>query len=64
MEITRTSMFTGKIHTLDLPVTQAQIDLWEGGLYAQDAFPHLSPDEREFIMTGVTAQEWDERFSF
>ena len=64
MEITRTSMFTGKIRTLDLPVTQAQIELWEGGTKVQDAFPHLSPDEREFIMTGVTAQEWDERFNF
>jgi hypothetical protein len=25
--------------------------------------PHLTPDEREFIMTGITEEEWDELFS-
>jgi hypothetical protein len=22
--------------------------------------PHLTPEQREFIMTGVTSEEWDE----
>jgi len=26
--------------------------------YIQDIFPHLSDDEREFIMIGITAEEW------
>ncbi|WP_396189902.1 hypothetical protein [Flavobacterium sp.] len=30
----------------------------------QDAFPHLSADDREFIMTGITAEEWNELFNF
>ena len=28
----------------------------------QDLFPSLSSDEREFIQTGITRDEWDEMF--
>ena len=28
----------------------------------QDFFPELTADEREFILTGVTAEEWDKVF--
>ena len=28
----------------------------------QDAMPNLTPDEREFIKTGITPKEWDEMF--
>jgi hypothetical protein len=31
---------------------------WERGVLIQDAMPHLSPDEREFLMTGITPDEW------
>lgn len=62
MQITRTSIASGKTRTLDLPVTEEQFKAWKGGLLVQKAFPHLSDDEREFIMTGITADEWDEMF--
>ena len=55
MLITRTSMFSGKENTLDLDVTN-------GGMLLQNAFPHLSADEREFIKTGVTPDEWEKMF--
>ena len=29
----------------------------------QDAFPQLSPAEREFLITGMTKEEWGEAFS-
>ena len=28
----------------------------------QEAFPHLSADEREFLITGLSGEEWDETF--
>jgi len=62
MEITRTSLFTGVTRTLNLDVTQAQLDAWAGGVLIQNAMPQLSPDEREFVKTGVTAEEWDALF--
>lgn len=59
MKITKLSMATGKEHTLDLPITQAQIDLWNSGKLIQNVFPHLTADQREFMMTGITPEEWD-----
>jgi len=63
MLITRISPFSGNTISLEIPVTQAQLDAWESGTLIQDAMPNLSADEREFIMTGITAQEWDDMFS-
>jgi hypothetical protein len=36
---------------------------WGQGELVQNAMPHLSADEREFIMTGITPTEWDEMFN-
>ena len=63
MLITRKSPFTGKVHTLDIPVTEEQLQRWENGALIQNAMPNLTPDQREFIMTGITAEEWDNAFA-
>jgi hypothetical protein len=63
MQITRTSMFSGITRTQEIPVTQEQLDAWASGVLIQKAMPQLSDDEREFIMTGITAEEWDSVFS-
>ena len=55
-------MFTGIERTLDLPITEAQIAQWQAGGLIQNVMPELSADEREFVMTGVTAQEWSTEF--
>ena len=58
MLITRKSLVSGKVHTLDLPVTEAQLQAYGDGDLLQDAFPDLSPPLREFIKTGITPAEW------
>lgn len=60
MEITRTSLLTGVVHIRDIDVTQEQINKWHKGTLIQNAMPHLSDDDREFIMTGITPEEWEE----
>lgn len=35
---------------------------WLNGMYIQVAFDYLSADQREFIMTGITPEEWEELF--
>lgn len=35
---------------------------WESGAFVQDAFPGLTAEEREFLMTGMTPEEWAEIF--
>jgi len=63
MLLTRTSPFTGIIRTMDLPVSKDAYALWEsGGMLIQDAMPDLTADQREFIKTGITAEEWDAAF--
>lgn len=36
---------------------------YAGGALIQNAFPFLTPDQREFLMTGITPDEWDDLFS-
>tara|TARA_R100000458_G_C8165417_1_gene167896 strand:+ start:427 stop:621 length:195 start_codon:yes stop_codon:yes gene_type:complete len=62
MLIRRISGFTGKMHTMDIPVTVDQLEAWEDGELIQNAMPGLTPDQREFIMTGVTPEEWENVF--
>ena len=62
MEITRTSMFTRVTRTLTPPITEDQLSAWQGGTVIQTAMPQLPADEREFVMTGVTAEEWEDAF--
>lgn len=61
MRITKRSPFSGKEHTRDiLGVTQERLDRWHGGEMIQNVFPELSADDREFMMTGITPEEWEE----
>jgi hypothetical protein len=62
MLITRESLFSGKIHHREIDVTEDQLHAWQNGMLIQNAMPNLTPDEREFIMTGITAEEWEEAF--
>ena len=60
MELYRTSMFSGVEHQMDLPITAAQLQRWEEGELIQNVFPDLTRGQREFIMTGMTEDEWQD----
>ena len=62
MLITRKSLISGNINSKPLPITEEQYTAWEQGTLVQVAMPHLSPDEREFVMTGITPTECAETF--
>lgn len=62
MQIKRTSMFSGQTNTKDLAVTQEQLDAYKAGALLQDAFPDLPAEDREFIKTGITPEEWAAQF--
>lgn len=63
-DVTRISSFTNKEHTLHLPCTIEELEAWVNGKSGliQNAFPHFTPDQREFLLTGATAEEWEEAF--
>lgn len=61
--VTRQSGFTGLISTMTIKATREQFNDWRiKGKMVQDAFPGLTADEREFLMTGVTPEEWAKAF--
>jgi hypothetical protein len=58
--VTKKSPFLGIYHTATLVMTEDQYSNWlANGELIQNALPHLTADEREFLMTGITPQEWD-----
>ena len=59
MLFTRTSPLTGLTLTLDVDVTDEQIKLWEQGALIQNVMPHLTADEREFIISGCTPEDFN-----
>ncbi|QOC56180.1 hypothetical protein SEA_MADI_35 [Gordonia phage Madi] len=68
VQFTKESALTGVRHTRVIPVAPKALEEWLVGqangsaLHIQVAFPELSADDREFILTGVTPEEWEEAF--
>jgi hypothetical protein len=62
MKVTKTSIISGKTTTMDLPITQEQIDRYNRGELVQHAFPGCTPEQREFLMSGITPEEWNAVF--
>jgi len=60
--LTKKSMLTGSWNQREINVTEEQINRWQAGELIQDVMPNLSADDREFLMTGSTPDEWDEVF--
>ena len=63
MLISKFSPISMKDHTREIDVTQSQLDRWKAGELIQNVMPNISADDREFLMTGITPEEWDAHFS-
>lgn len=65
------SMLTGINHRMEIDIGarseeefQSHLDRYrETRDYIQDVFPYLNADEREFIKTGITPEEWERYIS-
>lgn len=62
MKITRKSTISGEERTRDLPISEEQLAAYNAGKLVEDAFPHLSVSDREFFISGITDDEWDQAF--
>ena len=62
MLITRKSMISGEVNTLDIPCTEEQLMRWQAGEKIQDCMPNVPAPLREFLMTGTTPDEWAAMF--
>lgn len=64
MQIKRKSAISGIERTRNIPVDPNDYMLWKTGVVnIQDVMPYLSDSDREFILSGITDEEWDSAFS-
>jgi hypothetical protein len=60
LRITRFNIVKNQNDTRDLQITNEQWEKYVRGALIQNAFPHLTANEREFIITGIYDDEdWD-----
>ena len=58
--VRRRSPFTGEVHERTFMITHEQAARYASGTEnIQDIFPEMDPADREFILTGITPEEWD-----
>ena len=68
IEYSRRSDMSGVLRTKTLPLDitrdefSVRLHRWQSGEFIQTVFPELGADDREFIMTGITKEEWDDLF--
>jgi len=59
MRIVKKSVLTNRLNTREIPIDPEKFDAFlKGDALIQDVFPELSVDDREFILTGITPEEW------
>lgn len=47
---------------LDPPPTRGQVENWINGMLIQDAMPNLPADQREFLISGCTPEDFNKLF--
>lgn len=64
MKIRKVSVLSGKLNERDIPISLSEFIAGEtrrsNGELIQDVYPQLSADDREFLMSGLTPEEFDE----
>ena len=61
IKVTRQSVITRQMNTMELPISQDHLDIYDtvGDILVQDAFPNLDKEQREFLISGITPDEWN-----
>ena len=65
MKVERKSLLSGITTSREIDAPPTKILNYLAGRdtrYVQDIFPELSVSDREFMMTGITPEEWDAEF--
>lgn len=63
MNITRICPFTNRVNVRFVEgATPEALAAWKNGKCIQDCMPEVSPEGREFIMSGITPEMWERVF--
>ena len=65
--VRKRSVLSGQLNEMDLYLDPNALERWLDSSPAErpflkDEFPHLSDDEREFLLSGSTSDEWETAF--
>jgi hypothetical protein len=64
MWIKRKSVISGIERTRSIPANPDDYLAWQAGIASiQDAMPYLNDDDREFVLSGITPEEWEDAFA-
>ncbi len=62
-QVTKKSPLDGSMNSMEFEANADDYADWrEGRKLIQNALPYLTPDEREFLMTGITPEQWNSMF--
>jgi len=62
MLIDKRSVITGVLNQMDLDVTHEELKRHQAGELAHNVWPLLLPGQREFLISGITEEEWADVF--
>ena len=68
VRVTKESPVTGRMISMFVNTTQEKINQWnewnrsEGTPLVQEYFPEITKGQREFLLTGIPPNEWEEIF--
>ncbi len=64
--VKRKSLYSLKLNEMELPLTQEEYVAGElrrsKGVLIQNVYPQLDNEQREFLISGTTPEEWREMF--
>lgn len=60
--VTNQSPFASKPSTMDIYAYPSDMAKYLNGALIQTVFPYLTADQREFMTSGFTPEEWEETF--
>ena len=62
-EIEKVSPLTGKVNIMEIKMNPNDYVRWKkGGVSIQDALHYLSADEREFLISGTSTEDWNQLY--
>lgn len=63
VNIEKKSVISNKINSMQIEMTEDQYEEYvHGTKLVQNIFPNLDEDTREFLISGITPEEWNEVF--
>jgi len=63
-EIEKISPLTGKVNVMEIEMDPNDYVRWnKGGVAIQEALHYLSVDEREFLISGTSNEDWKQLYS-